>query len=211
MAARGPHCDGQMNPHDRAHVQSLIASNAWADARNFLAQIEGPDDIEWLSLRAEVESGEGNLEAAAKTYSHILEMWPEDPAALYNASVVFSDLGRHEDAMLALEALIEVEGESATVLNDLSYEYIEAGHNVPGSLAASRAEALATDELQRCRARLNAATAFANMGRRADARMRLDAMLKDCTNACGEREAALELRQSIDPRHQRRSTVSGGR
>src|SRR5262245_35065216 len=99
-----------MNPHDRVHLQSLIAAHSWAEARAFLAQIERPDDPLWLSYRAEVESGEGNLEAAAETYARVLEFAPEDAAALYNASIVFSDLGRHEDAMVALEGLIEIEG-----------------------------------------------------------------------------------------------------
>jgi predicted Zn-dependent protease len=196
-----------MNPDDLARLQSLIKTEKWPEARALLVTIDGaPDDVEWLSLRAEVEAGEGKLEAALELYERILEIKPEHRGALYNSSVVLSDLDRHDDAMTALEGLIEVEGETAAVLNDLAFEYMEAGHNVPGYLSAMRADALASGEMDRCTARLNAATALSNMGRRTEARERIDAMLRDCTDACGEREAAIELRQNLDPRRSRRSS-----
>jgi hypothetical protein len=44
------------------------------------------------------------------------------------------------------------------------------------------------------------------MGRRTEARERIDVMLRDCTDACGEREVAIELRQNLDPRRSRRSS-----
>ncbi len=196
-----------MTPEIRERLQSLIKAEKWPEARAALVTIDAPmDDVDWLALRAEVESGEGKLEAALDLYERILETKPEHRSALYNSSVVLSDLGRHEDAMTALEALIEVEGESAAVLNDLAFEYMEAGHDVPGYLSALRAETLATEEIGRCSARLNAATALSNMGRRTEARERIDAMLKDCTDACGEREAAIDLRHNLDPRRSRRSS-----
>jgi tetratricopeptide (TPR) repeat protein len=144
-------------------------------------------------------------------YERILEQHPEHRGALYNASLVFSDLGRHDDAMEALELLVELEGESPGVLNDLSYEYMESGHNVPARLAASRAEQTAADEAQRCLARLNGATALANMSRHAEARALLDELLRQCTGACGERESALELRQSLEPAGAARSSARAAR
>ncbi len=196
-----------MNPHDRATIKPLIKAEKWTEARAAMANVvAAPDDIEWLALRAEVEAGEGKLEAALELYERVLEVEPDHRGALYNSSVVLSDLGRHEEAMTALEGLVEVEGESASVLNDLSFEYMEAGHDVPGYLAALRAETLATDELTRCPARLNAATALANMGRRGESRARIDLMLKECTDACGEREAGIALRHGLDPRRSRRSS-----
>jgi tetratricopeptide (TPR) repeat protein len=195
-----------MDPQHRTQLRALIDAEKWAEARALLDSIKPPtEEFEWLAVRAEVEAGMGQLEQAATLYERALQLRPESPSALYNSSLVLSDLGRHEDAMAALEAVIEIEGESAAVCNDLSYEYLEAGHHVPAWLAAARAEQLANDEPQRCLARLNGATALANMGRRADARARLDVMLQECTNACGERESALELRQSLDRRHRRRS------
>ncbi len=196
-----------MNPQDRDRIQALIKAEKWPEARALLVTLDGaPDDVEWLAVRAEIEAGEGKLAAALELYERILEIKPDHRGALYNSSVVQSDLGRHEDAMTALEALIEVEGESAPVLNDLAFEYMEAGHDVPGYLAAMRAETLATGEPDRCPARLNAATALSNMGRRGEARERLDIMLKDCTDACGERESAIELRHNLDPRRSRRTS-----
>ena len=196
-----------MSPQDRAQLQSLIKAEKWPEARAAMSGIDAaPDDLEWLSLRAEVESGEGKLEAALELYERILEVKPEHRGALYNSSVVQSDLGRHEEAMTSLEALIEVEGETPAVLNDLAFEYMEAGHDVPGYLSALRAETLSTAEPDRCAARLNAATALSNMGRRSEARERIDVMLKDCTDACGEREAAIELRHNLDPRRSRRTS-----
>lgn len=196
-----------MNAQDRARVRSLIDAGAWTDARKVLQDLELPHDVEWLALSAEVEAGVGNLHRAAELWDKVLELRPDNPAALYNASIVLSDLDRHDEAITALEALIEIEGESASVLNDLSYEYLEAEHYVPAYLAAVRADQLASDETQRCLARLNAATALANMGRRSEALARIDSMLRECTGACGEQQAAQELKQSLDPRHPRRSTT----
>jgi tetratricopeptide (TPR) repeat protein len=198
-----------MTPEQRTELKVLLGAEAWKEARGLLEKCKPTEpDVEWLAALAEVETGAGNLAAAATLYEQVLELAPDRGAALYNSSLVLSDLGRHEDAMTSLEALIEIEGETAAVLNDLAFEYMECGHNVPGYLAACRAEHLAAGEDDRCMARLNAATALANMGRRTESRARLDVMLRDCTGACGEREAAQELRQGLDPRHPRRS-VSG--
>jgi tetratricopeptide (TPR) repeat protein len=195
-----------MDPQDRTKIRSLVEAERWTEALALLEQLEGrTDDAEWLALRAEVEAGLGHLEQAAALYEQALEIRPDSTSILYNSSIVLSDLQRHDDAMTALEAVIEIEGESALVCNDLSFEYLEAGHNVPAYFAALRAEQLASDEAHRCGARLNAATALANMGRRTEARARIDQMLRECTDACGERTAVLELRQSLDHRHRRRS------
>jgi predicted Zn-dependent protease len=195
-----------MTPEQRTEVKVLVGAEAWNEARGLLEKCKTDEpDTDWLAAMAEVEAGAGEMEKAAALYEQVLERAPDHVGALYNSSVVFSDLGRHDDAMTSLEALIEVEGESASVLNDLSFEYMESGHNVAGLLAAARAEQLAGGEADRCLARLNAATALANMGRRTESRTRLDAMLHECTGACGEREAAQELRHSLDPRHPRRS------
>src|SRR5690348_320245 len=191
-----------MTPEQRTELKVLVNAEAWSEARGLLEKCKPAEtDLEWAAAMAEVEAGLGNLEAAATMYERILDADPDHVGALYNASVVFSDLGRHEDAMMSLETLVEVEGESPSVLNDLAFEYMECGHNVPGLLAATRAEQLATAEGDRCLARLNAATALANMGRRGDSRTRIEAMLRDCTGACGERESAEELRQSLEPGH----------
>jgi predicted Zn-dependent protease len=198
-----------MEPQDRVQAQSLIRAQAWSEARAFLSNLSAQaDDIDWLALRAEVEASEGNLEAAATLYEQILDLRPQHRGALYNLSLTLSDLERHEDAMEILERLIETEGESAEVLNDLAFEYMEAGHHVPARLAAARAEQLASDEGQRCLARLNAATALANMGRFAEARTQLDRMLGECTGICGERTTATELRHHLSQNHLVRTSTA---
>ncbi|MEI8256637.1 MAG: tetratricopeptide repeat protein, partial [Deltaproteobacteria bacterium] len=99
-----------LNQLDRARIRPLIKAEKWTEARAAMANIvAAPEDIEWLAMRAEVEAGEGKLEAALELYERVLEVEPDHRGALYNSSVVLSDLGRHEDAMTALEGLVEVE------------------------------------------------------------------------------------------------------
>src|SRR5690606_15542503 len=97
-----------------------IDNEKYSEARAYLDRIgHSGEDVEWLALAADVESGRGDLDAAARLYDEILKLRPSHRAALYNYSVILSDMDRHDEAMVQLETLVEVEGESAEVLNDL--------------------------------------------------------------------------------------------
>lgn len=196
-----------MTPEDRARARSLLANEDWSAARAWLEKnAPSGDDADWFAFRAEVEAGAGELDDALAFYQRALGANPSHRAALYNASLVLSDLGRHDDAMESLERLVEIEGETAEVLNDLSYEYTHAGHGVPALLAATRAEQLATDPEMRWTARYNAAAALAEMGRRDEALARLDAMLAEWSEECGDRGDVVALREELTrPRRQSRS------
>lgn len=185
-------------------IRVAIDEEDWGGARELLQRYaERVDRLTWLGLAAEVESEAGDLDRAAALYKELIERRPDHAAGLYNASVVFSDQGKHHDAMVVLEALVEVEGESDTVLNDLSYEYLEAGFAVPALLAARRALELSEDAETKNLARLNAAAALATMRRRSEALELLDALLSESDEQFSERAAAQELRASLDPRRPR--------
>lgn len=196
-----------MTPDDRAKARGLLAAEDWSAARAWLENhAPSTDDADWFAFRAEVEAGAGELDDALAFYQRALEANHTHRAALYNASLVLSDLGRHDEAMEHLERLIEVEGETAETLNDLSYEYTHAGHGVPALLAATRAEQLATDPEMRWTARYNAAASLAEMGRRDEALARLDAMLADWSDECGDRGDVVSLREELTrPRRQPRA------
>ena len=186
-----------MEARVRSEIQALVHDENWARARMKLAASVAPDDVEYLALLAEVESGEGSTDRAVEHYRKILELKPGNRAALYNLALALSDLEQHDHAVESLETLVELEGESASLLNDLAGEYHSAGHYVPALLAGARAESLATNEDERCTARLHAAHALADMGRGNEAATRLHAMLAACTDACELRDDATALRDEL--------------
>ena len=97
---------------------------------------------------AECYKGRGDLQPALAHLNQAHQLLPDDPLVLHNLGVIHDMLGKKEQAKAFYEASLRIDGEDATVLNNLAVLMAENGGNLDQALTyAQRARQKAPHEL----------------------------------------------------------------
>jgi tetratricopeptide (TPR) repeat protein len=187
-----------MEGERRTRVRALAAEERWIEAKELLeSSAEADRDIEGIALAAEIEAGLGEHDRALELYTRVLDERPRHPAALYNRALVLIETRGFEAAVSDLEELVEVEGEHEDTLSVLAEAYLGAQFLVPAWLCARRWESIAEDGGDRWSARILAARALAEMGRREEASTLLDEAIQLSSEPGEERSEAIAYRDEL--------------
>lgn len=96
-------------------------------ARKEEAVERAPDDIESLLALGHAYQRAGRFREALRLYDQVLNLRPQDTAALYNKGIVLLEQGNHRQAEVTLWDVLERDREHALAAKALGELYIEQG------------------------------------------------------------------------------------
>jgi tetratricopeptide (TPR) repeat protein len=99
----------------------LVQAEQWPQARaltqTHLAQ--HPRDPQMLLILSQVQDGQGETQAAVATLESLTQAFPELPEPHNNLAVLYARQGRHEQALLALQAAVRARADYPVALENL--------------------------------------------------------------------------------------------
>ena len=156
----------------KAHVS---AGNPAAAARFYEGWLKkNPKDQEALKALAEAQFQSGQLKAAQSTYTAAVNADPENDALLNNLANVLLLLGDHAAAKKTAERALKVNPNSALYMDTLGWILVESGQPDVGLPYIREARLRNTANVE---IRLHLAFALKRVGRQAEARSELTALL----------------------------------
>jgi tetratricopeptide (TPR) repeat protein len=104
---------------DKEHLNKAI---------NYLSQFYGESPLPYIAIeKSSLYDRIDNKEAAINELSEAIKSYPKNDALIYALAILFGKYGQKDDALKAMEKLVEINPNDPEILNYVGYSYADRG------------------------------------------------------------------------------------